>query len=224
MGFKAALFDMDGTLIDSMHVWARVDEVFFERRGLALPGDYARSISGMSFRGTAEYTKARFGLDESVDDIIAEWDKLCYHEYAHNVRMKPFALEYLKRLRAAGVKLAVATALPDRLYRPVLERHAAFELFDAFCTTSDTRGDKSTGEIYLLAAQKLGVHARDCAVFEDIYEGLLGAKRAGMRAICVMDASSAHAEAQNRALCDRFIVSFEELINTPIAGDDLAWI
>ena len=70
MRFRAALFDMDGTLIDSMGVWAHVDEVFFMRRGIPLPEDYARSIAWLSFRQTGEYTKARFQLPESVDDIL----------------------------------------------------------------------------------------------------------------------------------------------------------
>lgn len=220
MGFLAALFDMDGTLIDSMGVWARVDKVFFERRGLALPEDYVKSISGMSFRGTAEYTKRRFELGESVDDILSEWDILTYHEYAENVSMKPFAKAYIERLAAENVKLAVVTALPDRLYAPVLKRHGVYDMFGAFCSTHEASGDKRTGEIYLLAAQKLNVRARDCAVFEDIYEGLAGAKRAGMRAVCVFDAYSAHAEHKNRALCDRYINSFEELLTEPLEWED----
>ena len=98
MRFRAALFDMDGTLIDSMGVWAHVDEVFFMRRGIPLPEDYARSIAGLSFRQTGEYTKARFQLPESVDDILREWHELCESAYVNDVPLKPHAAEYLKKL------------------------------------------------------------------------------------------------------------------------------
>ena len=71
--FKGAIFDLDGTLLDSLGVWAHVDEVFFARRGLPLPEDYGRVIAGMSFAECAEYTKNTYNLPDSCEDICAEW-------------------------------------------------------------------------------------------------------------------------------------------------------
>lgn len=208
MQFRAALFDMDGTLIDSMGVWAHVDEVFFERRGLPLPKDYARSIAGLSFRQTGEYTKARFHLPEPVDDILREWHELCESAYVHDVPLKPHAAEYLRKLRGEGVRLAVATALPERLYRPVLLRTGIFSLFEAFASTDEAGESKRSGDVYRLAARRLGVEPSDCVVFEDILDGLLGAKAAGMRAVLVRDPAAAGERALSLSVCDAAIDGF----------------
>ncbi len=208
MQFRAALFDMDGTLIDSMGVWARVDEVFFARRGLPLPQDYARSVAGLSFRQTGEYTKARFHLPESVDDILREWHELCESAYVNDVPLKPHAAEYLKKLRGEGVRLAVATALPERLYRPVLSRTGVLPLFDAFASTDEAGESKRSGDVYRLAARRLGVEPAECVVFEDILDGLLGAKAAGMKAVLVRDPSAAGERERALAVCDAAIDDF----------------
>ena len=203
MRFRAALFDMDGTLIDSMGVWAHVDEVFFMRRGIPLPEDYARSIAGLSFRQTGEYTKARFQLPESVDDILREWHDLCESAYVNDVPLKPHAAEYLKKLRGEGVRLAVATALPERLYRPVLLRTGVLSLFDAFASTDEAGESKRSGDVYRLAARRLGVEPAECVVFEDILDGLLGAK-----AVLVRDPAAAGERERALTVCDAAIDGF----------------
>lgn len=208
MQFRAALFDMDGTLIDSMGVWEHVDEVFFARRGLPLPKDYSRSIAGLSFRQTGEYTKARFHLPESVDDILSEWHALCESAYVHDVPLKPHAEAYLKKLRGEGVRLAVATALPERLYRPVLLRTGVLSLFDAFASTDEAGERKRSGDVYRLAARRLGVEPAECAVFEDILDGLLGAKAVGMKAVLVRDPAAAGERERALAVCDAAIDGF----------------
>ena len=86
---RAALFDLDGTLLDSNHVWARVDELFFSARNIPIPADYARAISGMSFFATAAYTKERFSLPESAEEIVREWTEMTTYEYAARVALKP---------------------------------------------------------------------------------------------------------------------------------------
>ena len=212
MTFQAALFDMDGTLIDSMGVWARVDEAFFARRGMSVPADYARAIAGLSFRQTGEYTKERFQLPESVDEILAEWNAMCEASYINDVPLKPGAKEYVSRLRRAGVRLAVATALPRHLYEPVLLRTGIYDLFDAFVSTGETGESKRTGRVYLLAAEKLGVEPGQCVVFEDILEGLLGAHAAGMKAVCVRDEAASAERPRALEVCDRYADDFWALL------------
>ena len=188
--FKAALFDLDGTLLDSMYVWHRVDELFFQSRKLCLPEDYGRALAGKSYRESAEYTIERFGLNETWEDVVEEWTRMSENEYAHHVKLKPGALEYLRMLKRAGVKLAIATALPPSLYRLTLEHHGIIDMFDALCSTNDVGGrGKISGEVFLLAAERLGVLPEDCAVFEDVWEGIAGAKKVGMRAYCMKDAA-----------------------------------
>lgn len=211
--FSAAIFDLDGTLLDSMYVWQRIDEIFFKKRGMACPADYGRALAGKSYMESAQYTIERFGLKERWEDIVNEWTAQAIEEYSHHVRLKDGAREYLLHLKRAGVKLAVATALPEYLYRPCLENLGILDWFDALCSTDETGGrGKAEGEVFLLAAQRLGVSSGDCAVFEDVFEGIRGAKRAGMRAYCVLDDAAKHSHAEIEGCADAMIASYRELI------------
>jgi len=211
--FDGAIFDLDGTLLDSMYVWHRVDELFFEKRGMPVPEDYGRALAGKSYRESAEYTIQRFGLHESWEAIVQEWTEMAIEEYACRVKLKPCAAACLRAMKADGVKLAVATALPEYLYRPCLTNLGILDWFDALCSTDETGGrGKAEGEVFLLAAQRLGLEPERCAVFEDVYEGVCGAKHAGMRAYCVKDAASAHTHAQSAALADGMIDCFSHVM------------
>lgn len=207
--FDAAIFDLDGTLLDSMYVWKRVDEIYFENKGMAVPEDYGRALAGLSYRESAEYTRRRFGFDEPWEEIVREWTRLAREEYACRVPLKPGAREYLTALRRAGVKLGVATALPEYLYRPCLEHLGILDWFEALCSTDDTGGrGKGGGEVFRLAASRLGIAPERCAVFEDVPEGIRGAKRAGMRAFCVLDDASRHAHGEMEAVADGMIADY----------------
>lgn len=212
ISFRAAIFDLDGTLLDSLWVWRDVDRQFFAARHMDVPDGYTRAIQGMSFRETAEYTVRRFSLAESVDAVMDEWTRMTAHAYAHRVELKPGALDCLRALKRAGVKLAVATANREALFIPALDRCGALPLFDALCTSAEIGdGNKSDGALFQLAAQKLGVAPEGCVVFEDTWEGISGAKRAGMHAVCVRDESSLHNHERIAALADGMIDVFSEV-------------
>jgi len=188
--FRGALFDLDGTLLDSMYVWMEVDNRFFARLGMTTPPDYAKALSGLSYRQMAEYTKERFHLPESWEEIVGIWKRMALEEYQLRVPLKSGSLEYLTYLKSQGVRMAVTTVQPREMFIDCLRRNGIYNLFDAFCSAEEP--SKEDGAIYLRAAEKLGLPPRDCAVFEDVYEGILGAKRVGMRAFCVYEPTSAH--------------------------------
>ena len=207
----AALFDLDGTLLDSLGVWAKIDRAFFAQNNLEMPLDYAAQISGLSFIQTAEYTKAKFNLKQSAEEIASTWHEMCREEYANSILLKPGAAEYLRKLKSAGKKLAVVTTLTRELYEPVLTRNGIYSLFDVFTTTDETGLHKKTGEIYKLAARRLGIDPERCAVFEDIFEGIEGAKRAGMKACLVYDPHNSGRLESSKAICDHYIATYEGL-------------
>lgn len=189
---KAAIFDLDGTLLDSMGVWDQVDIDFLSQRGIDVPDDYSTKVASMQFRQIAEYTIARFGLDDTPEQLMAEWDDMARVMYATVVEAKPGAADYLARLKASGARLAVATSLPPDLREPAMEHVGIASYFDAVVSVDDA-GDvgKDRPDVYLLAASRLGVAPTDCTVFEDLLIGMKSAKSAGMRVWAMHDDSSA---------------------------------
>ena len=189
---KGAIFDLDGTLLDSMGVWDQVDIDFLSRRGIAVPADYMATVASMQFRQIAEYTIARFGLKDTPEELMEEWDRMARVMYATAVEAKPGARDYLARLRATGARLAVATSLPPQLREPAMAHVGILEDFDAVVSVDDANDvGKDRPDVYLLAASRLGVAPEDCTVFEDLLAGMRSAKSVGMRVWAMHDDSSA---------------------------------
>lgn len=207
---KAYIFDLDGTLLDSMGVWAQIDIDFLASRGLAVPGDFIDAVSSMSFPEAAAYTIARFGLPDTVEMLLQAWNAMAVHAYGHTVQMKPCAKAYLRQIKAHGNKIAVATSLPSELYRPALRNCGIEDLFDAVCSTDEVAHGKTHPDVYLLAAQRLNAAPADCIVFEDILEAIISAKKAGMTAYGVYDEASKGHWKEIEAAADGILYSFQD--------------
>ena len=108
---KGAIFDLDGTLLDTDSLWEDIDRAFLARRGIDMPSDYPGAVSSMSFRAAAEYTRARFSLPDAPDALMAEWNEMSRYAYGNTVRLYPGCREYLEEMRRRGIRLAVATDL-----------------------------------------------------------------------------------------------------------------
>lgn len=189
--FRGAIFDLDGTLLDSMHVWKEIDVAFLAKRGYTVPPGYSESLAGLSFQETAECVIDRFRLQEKPGDIMQEWNDMALEAYRHRVRLKPHAKGYLQHLKHSGVRLAACTALSRTLYEAVLQSNGVYDYFDAFVSTDEVSRGKNFPDAYLLAAERLGLPAGDCAVFEDVLPAVRGALAAGMQVYGVFDAASA---------------------------------
>ena len=188
---KAAIFDLDGTLLDSMGVWDQIDIDSLAKRGIDVPDDYMLKVGAMQFRQIAEYTIARFGLPDTPEQLMDEWDDMAREAYGTMVEAKPYAREYLEHLKATGARLAVATSLPPSLREPAMRHVGIFDLFDAIVSVDDANDvGKDRPDVYLLAASRLGVEPRDCTVFEDLLVGLRSAKSVGMSVWAMHDDSS----------------------------------
>lgn len=205
---KAVIFDFDGTIADSNYVWKKVDSDFFESRGMAVPADYVEAISTMSFYSGAVYTKEKYSLSESPEEIMAEWNTHALYEYTNNVKLKPNVKEYVMKLHSQGIKLGIATASNPEFYTPVLERSGIKKYFTAFADGTSGVRDKDYPDIYLLCAKLLGTECCDCLVYEDIIKGVISAKQAGMKVTAVLDEASANNWEQMIKTADDYITSF----------------
>ncbi len=210
--FKGAIFDLDGTLLDSMYVWADVNKLFLRQRGLSAPAGYVEAITPMFSREAADYAISTLGLQDDPDALIAEWDGMAADIYTNDVKLKPGAEEYLRRLKQKGTKLSVATALGRHLFEPVLRHNGVYELFDAFTSSSEAGRSKAFPDVYLLAAKRIGVLPQDCMVFEDITTGVLGARAGGFSTCGVHEPWSFDEQTALEKTADYYIRSFCELL------------
>lgn len=210
---KAYIFDLDGTLLDSMGVWLDIDVEFLKKRGLDTPDDYADRISAMTFSEAAAHTIKRFGLPDSEESIMREWNSMAAFAYGNTVQMKPHAKEYLAELKKRGAKLAIATSSVRELYEPALRKHGIYDWFDVICDASEAGYGKSRPDIFLLTAKKLGVSSGDCIVFEDILTAIKSAKSVGMTVYGVYDKSSEADWERVKQIADGVISDFR---NAPL--------
>ncbi len=210
-GTKAVLFDLDGTLVDSMWVWTDIDIEFLGRYHYELPDDLQDAIEGMGFTETAVYFKKRFSLPLSIDEIKDEWNKLAMYRYANEVGLKPGAADFLRLLRRRGIKTAIASSNSRELIRACLSHNRIEDFFDTVTISCDVPQGKPSPDVYLLAARQLGVSPKDCLVFEDVPMGIRAGKNAGMRVCAVEDAFASKNREEIRKLADYYIRSYDEI-------------
>ena len=132
-------------------------------------------------------------------------------EYSRRVGLKPYALDYLKKLKESGIKVGVATGLPKVLYEPVLKNNGVYDLFDAFTSTDEVDRGKTFPDVFLLAAKKLGLEPHECVAFEDVPEGVKSAKQAGMTVCGVHDKYSESFRADIEKIADGYLLNFSEV-------------
>lgn len=210
--FKGAIFDLDGTILDSMWVWEQVDVNFLGNRGISVPKDYAKEISAMNIITAAEYTIARFGLPETAEQVAAEWYDMAMKEYAEDVQLKAGAREYMAYLKAKDVKLAVATSSPRELFLPCLENNEIFEFFDTIVTTMEVERGKDFPDVYEEAARRISLKPSECMVFEDILKGIKAAKQGGFYVVALEEDHAIEDREEIRQVSHKYIKDFEELM------------
>lgn len=209
---QAVIFDLDGTLVDSMWVWAEIDRDFFRERNIPFPEFMDQDIEGMSFTETAEYFKRTFHLEESVEELKEIWNRMALEKYAHVVPFKPGAEKFLHLLREKNMKIGIATSNSNLLVHTFLEARQITDLIDAVTTSCDVNRGKPAPDVYLATAQKLQADPAHCLVFEDIPMGILAGKNAGMRVCAIADDYSAHQMAEKKEMADYFIEDYTQIL------------
>ncbi|MBR5337289.1 MAG: HAD family phosphatase [Lachnospiraceae bacterium] len=207
----AIIFDLDGTLVDSMWMWKYIDIEFLNERGLELPPTLQKEIEGMSFNETALLFIERFGLTETLEDLKVIWNDMAYDKYAHVVRPKPGVIRFLDRAKAAGYKMGIASSNSIELINAALANYDLFDYFDVVLSANDVPRGKPYPDVYLAVADALKVDPARCLVFEDITMGIKAGKNAGMRVCCIDDDYSADDVDNKKALADYYIYSYDEV-------------
>jgi HAD superfamily hydrolase (TIGR01509 family) len=209
---KGAIFDLDGTLLDSMQMWMEIDIRFLKEHGICATEDYSQTVKTLGYRKAAEYTIERYHMPLSVDEVVSRWGAMANEEYATRIRLKEGAEEYIRRLHKNGRKLAIATALTLSSVEFALRNNGIFELFESVTMLHEVSRGKGFPDIYLLAAERLSLKPDECVVYEDILEGIFGAKAGGFLVCGVYDDSSMHDWSQIQSIADHAITNWHELL------------
>ena len=210
--YKAVIFDLDGTLIDSMWVWERVDEVFLKRYGIVPPKDMDSVLEGKSFTETAIYFKERFNLPDTVEEIKKMWNHIAWDFYTKEVQLKKDAKYFIQFLKERDIKLGIATSNSTELVKAVLEHLEIVQYFDAVRTSCEVEKGKPHPYVYLKVAEDLNIDPEYCLVLEDVPNGVKAGKNAGMDVWAVDDGQPERIKEELIKIADNMIDHYEQAV------------
>ncbi len=211
---EAVIFDVDGTLIDSMWVWKRIDDLFLEKYHLEEPEGFHEGMEGKSYSETADYFLELFPtLPHTRQELEDEWTEMAYEIYTTQMELKKGAFEFIQELKDKGIKLGIATSNNRELAEGTLRHCKILDMFDSVWTSGEAKAGKPDPAVYLCVAEALQIAPENCLVFEDIPMGILAGKNAGMKVCAVHDVDSINQEDKKRALADYYIQDYDDIKN-----------
>lgn len=210
---KACIFDMDGTLVDSMWVWRQIDIDYLARFGLTVPKDMGKEFEGASMREVAMYFKNRFGIEDTIDKMIDDWNNMAFDKYCNEVKLKPGAIDFLNYLKENKIKIGLYTSNSMLLAEATLKSHGIDSYFDALTAGCKDIKGKPAPDGYLMTAEKLSVSPEHCLVFEDLVMGIQAGINAGMRTCAVKDHYSLYQDEDKKKIADYYIEDYNEFFS-----------
>jgi len=208
---KGAIFDLDGTLLDSMHLWVGIGARYVRTLGFEPTQEEADDMGGMMLEDMSAYIKEHYPTTLSEDALMGGINRLTEQGYFHEVEVKPHVYETLDQLSRMGVRMCLATATERYLTEAVLRRTNLARYFDRIFTAREQHTSKYEPEIFQTAREWLGTPQESTYVFEDTYHSIHGAKEAGFKVIAVADKWSAHRQPDIEDLADLFLQDLGEL-------------
>nr|WP_314449207.1 HAD family phosphatase [uncultured Lachnoanaerobaculum sp.] len=209
---KACIFDLDGTLVDSMWMWPDIDREYLNRFEIEYDDNLKNEIDGISFHETAVYFKNKFGISDSVEKICKDWEDMAYDKYKYEVKEKPGCKKFLEHLRSKGIKMGIATSNKRSMVDVVLKSLSMKDFFEVITTSDEVKRGKPAPDVYLTTANLLNVEPKNCLVFEDVVAGIMAGKSAGMRVCAIEDDFTKEVRQKKKELSDYYIVDYRELL------------
>ncbi len=209
---RCVIFDMDGTLTDSMGIWEEAGGIYLQEKGLTPRPEWREDTRPMSMNQIADYFAAEYGITDPHEKIMADVNHVV-EEYYRSVAMpKEGALELLELLKQNHIHICLATATDRYLVEMILKRTGIFPYLERLYTCTDVGYGKDHPEIYQIAAESFGLKPSECLVFEDAYYALKTAHDAGFPTVSCYDLTAADLEEEKRKIADLSIRSFREIL------------
>lgn len=210
-GMKAAIFDMDGTLLDSMGAWRALNVSFLHSIGADPTPEQEMAVYSMTGRAVVDYMRENFGIETDFETLAGRACRMMEDVYAQGVPHKPGAQRYLQRLRARGVKCVLATASPSKLALIAMNKADMVKDMDYIYSTDFVGGHKGDPAFFDRLCAMIGEKKEDCVMFEDALYSMKGARAAGLGVVAITDETNEHDREEILAVCDRLIDSYDEL-------------
>lgn len=208
--WKGAIFDMDGTLTDSMYIWDTAGETYLRNQGKIPAPNLREQLRPLSLAQAAKLFQEQYGITDSVDEILKGFDEVVENEYRHHVTLKPGALKLLEHFKKQGLEMTVATSSPRSIVLMVLRRLEILPYFSHVVTCGDVGFGKDHPAVYHRAAKLMGSDPSNTLVFEDALHAVTTAAKAGYFVVGVYDESEGINEEQIIPLCGLYLKSLEE--------------
>lgn len=208
---KTAIFDMDGTLIDSMTPWRALNVEFVRRQGIEPTAEEIRTMQSLTGRVVVDYYREHFGIETDFASLCVAACEEMLKVYSAGLPLKPGAADYLKRLRARGVRCVVCSASPCNLVLTALNRMNLTADLDLIYSTELIGGSKGDPAFYDRLCALIGEEKENCVMFEDAVYAMRGARAAGLGVIGITDETNVSDREEIATLCDRLIDSYDEL-------------
>lgn len=164
---KGIIFDIDGTLADSMGVWAESDRILLSQRGITYTEEVSFALKSMHFLSAVDYLRELYGLSESTEEIAAEITDIVREKYFHEVRLMPYVPQLMEYCGKKGIKMCAATSNTRELAEGVLRNNGILHRLEFIITSDEAGSGKECPDIFFMCAERLGLEPKEIAVAED---------------------------------------------------------
>ena len=212
INIKGAIFDVDGTLLDSMPIWENMAAYYLIEQGVTPRPELNDELHALGGHEIPQYFQTEYGLRQSAQKIQRGMYNLLEDFYFHKAQLKRGVVPVLEALRERGVKMCVATATDRHLIEPALKRCGLFDFFGRVFTCGEEQTSKRSPDIYIRAAAFLGTDIADTLVIEDALYAIKSAKKAGFPVAAVYDLSAKDNQDEIKSLSDYYYATMDEFL------------
>ncbi|MCR5624779.1 MAG: HAD family phosphatase, partial [Lachnospiraceae bacterium] len=212
INYKGAIFDMDGTLLDSMYLWDINCNKYLTDRNIEPEPNLAQVFKEKTLTESAAYYQQRYKITDSIEKICDDINNMIEYSYTHDVEKKPGVIAFLEHLKKNNVKMYVCSATDSGLMKKALKFAGILDYFEGVISTQDTGISKREPDVYDRATSAMGLTRKDVHIFEDSYYAIETCYKAGYHVSAMADRSSFEDADNIKKIVDNYVSSFEELI------------
>ncbi len=211
--FNSAIFDLDGTLINSMWVWENILSDFLYETGLCADPNLVNKISYMNVTQSSAYVCRVFPeLNMTPNEVRQSWINTALFQYENTIKLKCGAHQFLKKLKENNIKIAIGTSCPEELASACMKSNGIYDMIDFFAYTEKMGTNKGDPDFFITVLKKLGSSPERAMLFEDIKTALVTANSIGLKTVIVEDESSAPDKEFLIKNSYKYIKDFEEVL------------